>query len=325
MTLKKFISKVLILTIFVSLISIKINKFAYADAFKVVTLGADLTDTQKKDMLKYFNVGKEDANILEVTSSEEGKYLNGIATKKQLGTKSISCSYVEPTDKDGLKIYTHNLYWVTDSMIKNALITAGIENAIVKASAPFRVSGTAALTGILKGFENSKNGQKIDENKKEAASQEIVVTGDLGEKIGQDEAASLINQVKKDIIKEKPKTSKEIQNIVLNITNSFNKDSDKKLNNKDIQKISSLMNKINKLDINFNEIKDQLNNVTKQLKNTLTSKQAQSILDKIFNFLGDLFNSIGNFFKNLFSDNTSNTQSETVNDKIPSTNTTNPN
>ncbi len=37
----------------------------------------------------------------------------------------------------------------------------------------------------------------------------MVVTGNLGEKIGQDEAANLINEVKKEVVKEKPKTEKE--------------------------------------------------------------------------------------------------------------------
>ncbi len=94
-------------------------------------------------------------------------------------------------------------------MIRNALITAGVENANVKVGAPFNVSGTAALTGILKGFESSKGGKKIDEEKKKVANEEMVVTGNLGEKIGQDEAANLINEVKKEVVKEKPKTEKE--------------------------------------------------------------------------------------------------------------------
>lgn len=137
------------------------SSIAHADSFKSVTIGADLSEQQKNEMLKYFEVTKNDANILEVTSAEEHKYLGQVATESQLGNKSISCSYVEPTDKGGLNITTNNLTWVTDGMIKNALITAGIQNANVKASAPFKVSGTAALTGILKGFENSSSGKKL--------------------------------------------------------------------------------------------------------------------------------------------------------------------
>ncbi|BDR67311.1 DUF1002 domain-containing protein [Clostridium tetani] len=289
MKFKKSISKVLVLFLALSIVFAAPGKKVYADAYKVVTIGADLTQSQKEDMLKYFKVNKKEVNLLEVTKKEEDKYLNGIATQKEIGTRSISCSYVEPTNKGGINVTTHNIYWVTESMIKNALITAGIENAEVKAAAPFNVSGTAALTGILKGFENSKGGKKIDENKKKAANEEMVVTGKLGDKIGQDEAASLINEIKKEVIKEKPGTQKEIEKIVVNIVNNFNQS----LNQDDIKKITALMDKINKLDLDFNKIKSQLNDVTKQLKGTLTSEEAKG-------FFAKLFEAIKNFFTSIF-------------------------
>lgn len=289
MKFKRIISKLLGIVFSMSVIIAMPIKTVYADAFKVVTLGADLTNQQKEDMLKYFGVTRKDANVLEVTKQEEDKYLKGVASQKQIGTKSISCAYVEPTDKGGLNISTHNIYWVTESMIKNALITAGIQNANVKAAAPFNVSGTAALTGILKGFENSNGGKKIDENKKKVANEEMVVTGNLGEKIGKDEAANLINEVKKDVVKEKPKTEKEIEKIVVNVTNNYGKN----LSDEDIKKITSLMNKINGLDLDFKEIKNQLNDVTNQLKGKLNSDEAKGFFDK-------LMNSIKSFFEGLF-------------------------
>lgn len=266
------------------LISVPVKQ-AYADAFKVVTLGADLTAKQKEDMLKHFGVTKEEANVITVTNKEERKYLGDVADAKQIGTKSISSSYVEPTDNGGLNISTNNMYWVSESMIRNALITAGIENAVVKASAPFNVSGTAALTGILKGFENSEGGEKIDEDKKEAANEEIVVTGDLGEEIGKDEAAKLINEVKKEVIEASPKTAEDIKNIVVNISNEYNLN----LSSEDIEKITSLMEKINSLDIDFDEVKSQLNDVTDKLKETLTSEEAQGFFSKLFSAIKDFF------------------------------------
>lgn len=290
MRYKTFISKLLFVFFVASVITaVPVGK-AYADAYKVVTLGADLTKQQKEDMLKYFGVTKEEANILEVNRDEEIKYLSGVASEKQIGTKSISCSYVEPTTKGGLKVSTNNIYWVNENMIKNALITAGIENANVKASAPFNVSGTAALTGILKGFENSTGGKKIDENKKKVANEEIVTTGNLGEKIGQDKAASLINEVKKEVIKDKPKNEKEIEKIVSNVTNNYNIN----LSSDDIKNITSLMSKINGLNLDFKQMKNQLNDVTNQLKQNLNSDQAKG-------FFSNLFDGIKNFFAKLFS------------------------
>lgn len=285
---KIIVSKLLVFLFVISVVISMPVKEVYADAFKVVTLGANLNHKQKKDMIKYFGVNEKEANVIEVTNKEENKYLEDVASKKQIGTRAISCSYVEPTDKGGLKISTNNMYWITDNMIRNALITAGIKNANVKASAPFNVSGTAALTGILKGFESSEDGEKIDENKKKVANEELVVTGDIGEKIGKDEAASLINEVKKDIVKEKPKTEKEIENIVVNIVNNYNQD----LSEEDITKITTLMDKVNGLDLNFKEIKDQLNDVSNRLKDMLTSEEAQGLLSKLFDAIASFFSDI---------------------------------
>lgn len=306
MKFKKTISKFLILVLTLSMTIAFKSKEAYADSFKVVTLGADLSKEQKEEMMKYFGVTKNDANILEVTKAEEDKYLANIATKSQIGTRSISCAYVEPTDKGGLNIYTHNISWVTEDMIKNALITAGIENATVKAAAPFVVSGTAALTGILKGFESSKGGEKIDENKKKVANEELMVTGQLGEKIGKKDAANLINEIKKDVVKEKPKNEKEVEKIVTNVANNYKS----KLSDEDIKKITSLMTKINDLDLDFNKIKDQLNDVSKKLKENLNSEETKGFLAKIGTFFESIkdffvkiFTAIGDFFSGIFSSN----------------------
>ncbi|MGO5093173.1 DUF1002 domain-containing protein [Clostridium sp. LCP25S3_F10] len=291
MKCKKVISKLLILVFTFSLMisASSINK-VHADAFKVVTLGADLSNEQKEQMLKYFGVTRKEANVIEVNKEEEDKYLAGVATRKQIGTKSISCAYVEPTDKGGLNISTNNIYWVTESMIRNALITAGVENANVKVGSPFNVSGTAALTGILKGFETSKGGKKIDEEKKKVANEEMVVTGNLGEKIGQDEAANLINEVKKEVVKEKPKTEKDIKNIVKDTTDKY----EYKLSDEDMQKITALMDKINGLDLDFKQIKNQLDQVSNKLKDVVTSEEAKGFFRKLWEGIKSFFDGIFN-------------------------------
>lgn len=327
MKLKQFISKALIFSLSLSVFLTSMPEIpVFADSFKSVTLGADLSDAQKKEMLKYFQVTENDANVLEVTSAEEHKYLGKVASSSQLGNKSISCSYVEPTEKGGLDVTTNNLTWVTDGMIRNALITAGIENAIVKASAPFKVSGTAALTGILKGFENSSAGEKIDEDKKEAANEELVVTGDIGEKIGQDDATNLINDVKKEVIKESPKNEKELNKIVDKATKEYKSN----LSEEDIANIKAVMTKINNLDLNYNSLKSQLDDVTNQLKDKLSSDEAKGFFERIGKFFSNIFDAVKELFSpdsnsdiNTAGDssNDTKTESEAINN-LESTNDT---
>lgn len=292
---KSLINKILIPLLSISIFSTTLFGTSIpvkADSFKSVTIGADLTAAQKQEMLKYFNVTENDANIITITSQEEYDALGNVASAAQLGNKSISCSYVEPKSSGGLDIKTNNLTWVSEGMIKNALITAGVENAVVIASAPFKVSGTAALTGILKGFEKSSSGETINDDKKEAANQEIVVTGDLGDSIGQDDATNLINEIKKDVIKKNPDSQKEVDKIVDKDLKNYNYN----LSEEDVQKIKNLMGKINDLDLNYNSLKDQLNEVSDSLKDKINSDEVKGFFGKIGNFFSNLWDSIVDFF-----------------------------
>jgi uncharacterized protein YpuA (DUF1002 family) len=263
-------------------------KAVYADAYKVVTLGGDLTDQQKKDMLKYFGIDEKTASVLQVNIEEERKYLADSVSSDKIGSKSISCSYVEPTSSGGLDVSVNNIYWVDSNMIKNALITAGISNAKVKVSAPFNVSGTAALTGILKGFENSSKGGKIDEDKKKTANQELTTTAELGDKIGKDKAAKIINDIKTQVVKNKPKDEAAVKAIVENELKKYNL----KFSSEDIDKITQLMNKINGLNLNFSDIKDQLSQVSNQLKGVLTSEEAKGFFSKLIAAIKSIFSKI---------------------------------
>ncbi|KHD37070.1 hypothetical protein NL50_07005 [Clostridium acetobutylicum] len=288
MKLRSIVSKLLVLFILTYVVSAMPLK-AKADAFTSVTVGGDLSEQQKSDMLKYFGVTKDQVNLIQVNIDEERKYLGNVATKEQIGTKSISCSYVKPTENGGLDVTTYNIYWVNSDMIKNALITAGINNAEVKAAAPFNVSGTAALTGIMKGFEASKGGNQISEANKQAANQELVTTGELGQKIGKDKAAGLMNEVKKEVVEQKPDSKDETEKIVKNVVNNYNYN----LNDNDINKITNVMYKISNLNLDYSKIKGQLNQVASKLKSTLQSDEAKG-------FFSRTWTSIKNFFHGLF-------------------------
>ena len=293
MKIKSLISKLLILFFCFSIIlTISNNKSAFADSYISVTLGADLTDAQKEQMLSYFKVTKNDANVIEITSAEEYEALGKIASASQLGTKAISCSYVEPTSSGGLDVQTNNLTWVTNDMIKNALVTAGIENAKIIAAAPFKVSGTAALTGILKGFEKSSSGSEISDDKKEVANDELYVTGDVGDQIGQDEAANIINDIKKEVIKEKPKTDDDVDKIVDDVLNEYNY----KLNEDTINKIKELMKKINDLDLNYSSLKNQLNSISDKLKDKVDTADMKGFFDKVCDFFSSMWQKLKSLF-----------------------------
>ena len=55
----------------------------FADASKVVTLGADLTDAQKQTMMKYFNVSSDQVQVMTITNEDEHKHLDNIAPQSR--------------------------------------------------------------------------------------------------------------------------------------------------------------------------------------------------------------------------------------------------
>ena len=143
----------------------------------------------------FFRYSRSDGRIY-VREKEEREYLGGIATEAQLGTKTYSCAYVEPTKAgSGINVKTANLTWLTSSMVASTLSTAGLTDADVVVASTFPVSGTGALTGIMKAFEDS-TGKPLEEEKKELASEELIITGSLGEDIGADKATGIVNDIK---------------------------------------------------------------------------------------------------------------------------------
>ena len=135
---------------------------AMADAMKVVTLGADLSDEQKNAMLKYFKVYSSEAQIIIVTIQDEWDHFSSYVPLQLIGTRTVSCAYVKPTTSGGIKVRTANLNWVTCNMIASSLSTSGVTNCEVVAACPFVVSGTGALTCIKMAYETS-SGELLDE------------------------------------------------------------------------------------------------------------------------------------------------------------------
>lgn len=239
---------------------------AKADSYAVISMANDITDAEKTQVYQYFGLTKGQAQEIVITNADERNALLGMVPEAQIGNKTVSSAYVNPTSSGGIKVETQNLTWVTNSMLTNTLITLGITNADVKAYAPYAVSGTGALTGIMKAFEaGSDDSTEITEEQKEVANEELVMTGQLGDTIGKEEASAVVNEVKTQVIKDSPKTDIEIGNIITNVTNNYNVE----LSENDKAKMISVMSKINNLDLDYKDLKDTLKTNKQNLAMTL--------------------------------------------------------
>ena len=226
---------------------------SFADSAKVVTLGVDLSGQQKDMMMRYFNVAYSDVNVMYINNDQEREHLSSYVPLEQIGSRTFSCAYVKPTDSGGIRVKTANLSWVTCNMIASTLSTSGVTNCEVIAAAPFQVSGTGALTGILMAYE-SATGETLSETKKDLATEELVVTGELGDRIGQSDATALVNEAKMDVLSENLQDREEIQSKVEEVAGNKGVD----LSSEEIETLTGLMEKMSSEDYDYDQMKDTL-------------------------------------------------------------------
>lgn len=263
----------------------------------ILALGSDLTDAQEAALRKYFNA-PDGTNTIYVTDEVIIKQL-GLDPNDPANYAGgcYSSAYVKLLDDNsGINVKATNLTEVTESMLMNALITSGITSADVKVSAPFKVTGTSALSGILAGVEEV-GGFEISLKQKETAQKEIETTVEVGDEIGSEEASTIINDIKTEVIKEQPKTEEEIKKIVENITNQYNVNIS--INAKD--SIVNLMSHVNDLGLDYSELKSSLKEASNKLSNNLKELgiklKEEGFFEKIKNWFVDLWDKFINLFR----------------------------
>lgn len=258
----------------------------------IVTLGKDLTPDQQKQVLNEMNVNKNNVQIVYVTNQEEHQYLGNYISNAEIGTRAISSTKITLLGQgQGLHVKTHNITWVTDEMYTNALMTAGVKNANIFVTAPFPVSGTAGLTGILKAYDEKTN-LHISNQRKKVANEELVRTAQLGQSIGKNKAAALVTKIKQEMANHPVKSKQDLEKLIHHAANQMGVN----LNSQQMNQLVVLFQDINKLNINWGDWKNQLQQVSKKLNSFLQNPQTQSFFQKVLNAIGQLINQLKTVF-----------------------------
>ncbi len=238
--MKKLITILLIIVMAVGMIVP-----AYAENIQSrAVIGADLTDDQIAAVYNAFGIKRGDAIELRVTNGEERQWLQGYVDESLIGTRSISCVYVELLPEgSGMDVTTSNITWCTGEMYISALATAGITDARIIVAAPFEVSGTAALTGVYKAYEDM-TGKKLDDLAKLVSTQELTITGELANEIGGMDSTSIVNDLKLMLDETQKMTDDEIRAEIIDIAGRYNVT----LTNTQIQQLIDLCRSLEGLD-----------------------------------------------------------------------------
>ncbi|PKJ61300.1 DUF1002 domain-containing protein [Bacillus sp. SN32] len=259
----------------------------------IVTLGADLSESDKQKVLDEMNV-PDNATTVTVTNKEEHEYLGKYISNAQIGSRAISSSSITIAKKgSGLNVETHNISSITDEMYLNALMTAGVKDAKVYVTAPFEVSGTAALTGLIKAYEVSSD-EAISEDVKQVANQELVTTSELGDKIGNENAAALIAKIKEEFAKNGvPDNKADIEKQVDDAASDLNVT----LTDSQKNQLVSLFNKMKNADIDWGQVSDQLDKAKDKITKFIESDEGKNFIQKVIDFFVSIWNAIVSIFK----------------------------
>lgn len=245
-----------------------------ADGQKVVTLGADLTEDQKQTMLRYFGVAGQAIQTLTITNQDERNHLGAYVPLEQIGTRTFSCALVSPTTSGGIQVKTANLSWVTSNMIASTLSTSGVTNCDVLAAAPFEVSGTGALTGILMAYESAV-GATLDSAKKEVATQELITTTNIANNIGQVQATEIVNETKIQVIQGQVVNENEISTIIEEVA----AEESISLTDADRELLVQLLQEIAAQDYDYEDMQETLERVEANMQEYAEDEDTESALD----------------------------------------------
>ena len=239
----------------------------FADSERVVTLGANLTMEEQQKMLRYFGAG-ENVRIIYVTNDEERAFLSDYIPLSVIGTRTLSCAYVKPTNSGGIQVKTANLNWVTSNMIASALSTAGVKNCEVIAACPREVSGTGALAGVLKAYETASD-TELDPALKVIAAQEIATVSSLAEELGQNKATQIVNEVKIEIIEDEVEEADEalIEEIVEEVLARNEEENSLPVTDELKESIEELAKQIAAQNYNYEDVKETLDRVEQNVTN----------------------------------------------------------
>ena len=182
-------------------------------------------------------------------------------------------------------------------MYQNALATAGVTDADIIVAGPTQISGTAALVGIFKAYEDM-TGEEIDENVIDAALNELVVTGELAnvlDEYSNEEIEEFIAYIKAVVAERELKDADSINEVIDEACEKYGVT----LSDSERQQIVDLLLKITSLGIDLSGLVDYAESLYNSFRNG--GSENSGVIATVVTTISNIFTSVVDFFKNLFS------------------------
>lgn len=262
----------------------------------IVVYGANLS-AEEKEVVKTALRMDQEPEFDEITISGEDlvKYIKNSNSSSRMYS---SAKITRQDEGKGLIISIvtpSNITQVTAEMYASAMLTAGIQDAVVEIAAPKPVTGHSALVGIYKAYE-VKTGETLDIERTDVANDELSVATSLSESAGvsDEKVAELLTQIKKVIAENKPETREEVEKIVEDQLSKFQIN----LSDQDRQLLVDLMDRISNLNIDFSKLSTQLGDLSAKFEETFGDiLQDEGFWTSVKNFFNNLIDTVSSWFK----------------------------
>ena len=270
----------------------------------VVALGADLSAQQRATVLELMGLTEEDlaeCTVIIITNEMEHQYLDAYIDPSVIGSKSLSSVVLRKADKgNGVLVTTKNINYCTTGMYRNALLTAGLEDTDVLVVGPTKISGTAALIGAVKAYEQV-SGEIVSDKVLDTAMDEMITTGEIAGGENNEEIEELIAFIKAKLAAGELATDQDIQEAIKEGEEKFSVS----LSDEEKEKILQVMHKIKELGLDPEKLLDQAKDLYAKFGDELINNAEEviknSFKESVSDFFTDMGSTVKNFFANLFS------------------------
>ncbi len=260
----------------------------------VLALGADLSASQKAVVLSEMGITEEEAasyQTIYITNDMEHQYLDDSLGAAVVGHNALSSVLLIPQESGaGLSVETHNINYCTIAMYRNALLTAGVQDAKVIVAAPSSISGTAALIGAVKAYE-AYSGETVKDDAFETATDELVLTGELMDALDSEQISDLIAYLKQQIAENGLDDPNKLEQLV----DQASKEMEIELTDAQVSQIVDLLLKLGRLDMDAGKLVGQAKELYDKLDDLGIDLDTEEVGNFVTRFVSSVWELIQSF------------------------------
>ena len=283
----------------------------------IIAFGADLSADQRANVLSQMELTEADLSsykVLTITNAQEHQYLDDYLEAGVIGSKALSCVKITPAEAGhGVVVTTKNITYCTTGMYRNALLTAGVQDADILVVGPSPISGTAGLIGAIKAYE-TMSGETVSEQTLDTAMNELIATGEIAEELSgaaangdlspedAEKVEQLIAFIKAKVAAGELETDEDVKKAIEEGQKQFGVT----LSADEIQKIIDVMNKIRALGLDPGVLVGQAEDLYNKFGTDFVNHMSAEDIGKevagsaVKGFFSNIGASIKNFFSGLF-------------------------